>query len=136
MAKELTVPELERMLTSHRTTLRDLEARRAKLKTELDRVDAEIKALTGTTVARRGRNKQSLRLTVLELLKNNSKGYALPDLCQTILDSGYQTTSTNFRNVLYQCLYNISGVYHDAATGTYRYRDPERRDISDFHFSS
>jgi IS30 family transposase len=125
---DLTVAELERMLNARKTALRDLLKRRAKVQKELDKVDAEIQILTGTTVRRRGprtKNKRSLRETVLELLKKNKKGYSLAELSRIILDSGYKTTSTNFRNVLYQCLYNTPGVYHDESTGTYRFKEPE-----------
>ena len=105
-----------------------MQTRRAKIQKELDKVDAEILVLTGTSGSRRGprsKNKLSLRETVLELLKRNKKGYALAELSRTILDSGYKTASTNFRNVLYQCLYNTPGIYHDEASGTYRYKEPE-----------
>lgn len=125
---DLTVAELERMLNARKTALRDLLKRRAKVQKELDKVDAEIQILTGTTARRRGartKNKRSLRETVLELLKKNKKGYSLAELSRIILDSGYKTTSTNFRNVLYQCLYNTPGVYHDESTGTYRFKEPE-----------
>jgi IS30 family transposase len=125
---DLTVAELERMLNARKTALRDLLKRRAKVQKELDKVDAEIQILTGTTARRRGprtKNKHSLRETVLELLKKNKKGYSLAELSRIILDSGYKTTSTNFRNVLYQCLYNTPGVYHDESTGTYRFKELE-----------
>ena len=127
-SNDLTVAELERILNTRRTALRELQTRRAKIQKELDKVDAEILVLTGTSGSRRGprsKNKLSLRETVLELLKRNKKGYALAELSRTILDSGYKTASTNFRNVLYQCLYNTPGIYHDEASGTYRYKEPE-----------
>jgi IS30 family transposase len=125
---DLTVADLERILNSRRSTLKELIKRRAKIQKELDKVDAEIHTLTGTTVKRRGRrtrNKHSLREMVLELLKKSKKGYSLAELSRMILDSGYKTASTNFRNVLYQCLYNTPGIYHDEASGTYRYKEPE-----------
>jgi hypothetical protein len=125
---DLTVAELERILTTRRSALQELNKRRAKVQKELDKIDGEIHILTGTSGGRRGRrtrNKLSLREMVLDLLKKSKKGYTLADLSRTILDSGYKTASTNFRNVLYQCLYNTSGIYHDDATGTYRYKEPE-----------
>jgi hypothetical protein len=127
-ATDLTVADLERILNSRRTALRDLIKRRSKAQKELDKIDSEIQLLTGTSGQRRGRrskNKQSLREIVLSLLTKNKKGYSLADLSRQILDSGYKTTSTNFRNVLYQCLYNTSGISHDESTGTYRYKEPE-----------
>ncbi len=130
---DLTVTDLERILNARRSALRNLNKRRAKIQKELAKVDAEIHELTGGVGGsgggkrrgRRSKNKQSLRVTVLELLKKNKKGYALADLSRVILDSGYKTSSTNFRNVLYQCLYNTNGISHDEASGTYRYKEPE-----------
>lgn len=125
---EMTVADLEKILNSRRSALKDLVKRRAKLQKEIDKVDADIHAMTGASVRRRGkrmRNAVSLRQTVLNLLKKNKKGYSLADLSQIVLDGGYKTTSTNFRNVLYQCVYNTTGIYHDESAGTYRYREPE-----------
>jgi len=127
-AVDLTVAELEKMLNARRNTLRDLNSRRAKIQKELAKVDDEIRALNGTERSggrgRRSKNKLSLRETVLELLQKNKKGHTLADLSQIILDAGYKTASTNFRNVLYQCLYNTNGIYHDEESGTYRYQEP------------
>lgn len=127
---DMTVAELERILHTRRSALQELNKRRAKVQKELNRIDAEIQVLTGTSGRQRGRrtrNKFSLREMVLDLLKKSKKGYSLADLSRMILDSGYKTASTNFRNVLYQCLYNTNGIYHDESTGTYRYKEPEPR---------
>ena len=126
VANDLTVADLERILNTRRVALRELMKRRSKAQKELDRIDSEIQVLTGASGrGRRGKNKQSLREMVLGLLTKNKKGYSLADLSRQILDSGYKTTSTNFRNVLYQCLYNTPGISHDESTGTYRYKEPE-----------
>jgi hypothetical protein len=127
---EMTVAELERILHTRRSALQELNKRRAKVQKELNKIDAEIQVLTGTSGRHRGRrtrNKLSLREMVLDLLKKSKKGHSLADLSRIILESGYKTASTNFRNVLYQCLYNTNGIYHDEATGTYRYKEPEPR---------
>ena len=57
---------------------------------------------------------------VLEILGKNKKGFTLADLAVKVNESGYRSTSRNFRNVLYQCLYNTEGITHDDATGCYR----------------
>lgn len=127
-SSDLTVAELEHMLNTRRSALQELNKRRAKVQKELNKIDAEIHSLTGASSRRRGRrtkNKLSLRETVLDLLKKNKKGYSLSEMSKLILDSGYKTASTNFRNVLYQCLYNTTGIYHDESSGTYRYKEPE-----------
>jgi hypothetical protein len=126
----MTVAELERMLNARRTALQELNKRRARVKAELDKIDAEIRALSGGLMRKRSgrsRNKFSLREIVVDLLKRSKKGYSLADLTQIILDSGYKTGSTNFRNVLYQCLYNQPAIYYDEAAGTYRYKEPPAR---------
>ena len=125
---DMTVAELERILNSRRAALKDLVRKRAQMQRDMDKIDAEIRVLSGAPVRGRGartRNKVSLRQTVLGLLKKNKKGYSLAELSELILQGGYKTTSTNFRNVIYQCLYNTSGIYHDDTTRTYRYREPD-----------
>ena len=122
---DLSVVELEKILNERRATLRELMKRRELIQKELKKVDEEISSLQGSQTARKTRNKVSLRALVLNFLKKNKKGYSLAELTKLVLESGYRTTSTNFRNVLYQCLYNTVGIYHDDASGKYRYKEPE-----------
>ena len=44
----------------------------------------------------------------------------MADLTTKITEAGYKSSSSNFRNVLYQCLYNTKTISFDRATGTYR----------------
>jgi hypothetical protein len=123
----LTVADLERLLNSRKMQLEELLKKRGMIQRQLQQLDADIAALEGQ---RRGgprgkrgqrmKNERSLRLLVLDQLAKSKSGYNLADLAQRILDTGYQTTSTNFRNVLYQCLYNTKEVFHDESTGTYK----------------
>lgn len=127
---ELTVAELERMLTKRRQELTSLIGQRDKLQKELDVISRRITELQGGsdfTPSRspaynsgRGRNPVSLRHTVISILTQYPPGYALSDLSDKIIETGYKTSSKNFRNVLYQCLYNTPQIYHDSKTGTYR----------------
>lgn len=125
----ISVAELERILLSRKRQLDDLLQRKATLQAELARVDDEIAQMQGprhsvsTTVSSRGSkpvNTKSLREYVLEILGKSKRGMSLSDLSTKVLAAGYRTESGNFRNVLYQCLYNTKDVYHDDATGTYR----------------
>jgi len=123
-----SVADLERILDERKTQLQDLAKRRDAAQKELDKIDAEIQELMGAGGSigryrrrrRRVKNEMSLRAVVLEILGKNKKGYTLADLSTKVTESGYRSTSRNFRNVLYQCLYNTEGVVHDDATGCYR----------------
>lgn len=43
---------------------------------------------------------------ILEVLADNKKGLPLNAIAEAVLASGYQTSSSNFSNTLYQCLYH------------------------------
>ena len=123
-----SVAVLERILDERKGQLQDLAKRRDQAQKELDKLDAEIQGLVGVGGSvgkirrrrRRVKNAQSLRAVVLEIMGKNKKGFTLADLTVKVTESGYKSSSRNFRNVLYQCLYNTEGIVHDDATGCYR----------------
>ena len=128
--KDCSVFELERILKARRTELEDLIKRREKKLKELSLLETRIKVLEGRKQAagrtkrrksqKRAKNAQSLRSTVTEVLSRNKTGIALDPLSQRILATGYKSNSGNFKNVLYQCLYNNKEFVHDKKTGLYR----------------
>ena len=116
-------------LTPQYRQLEELQQRRTTLLAELGRVDEEIAKMQGarqtlsSSASVRPQklvNAKSLREYVLEILGRSKRGMSLSDLSAKVLAAGYRTESSNFRNVLYQCLYNTKDVYHDDGTGTYR----------------
>ena len=123
-----SVADLERILDERKVQLQDLAKRRDQVQKELDKLDAEIQGLVGVGGSvgkirrsrRRVKNAQSLRAVVLEIMGKNKKGFGLADLAVKVNEAGYKSSSRNFRNVLYQCLYNTEGIVHDDATGCYR----------------
>ena len=128
---DLSVADLERMLSSRKTQLDSLRRKREGLLKELDTVQRQISELEGrrhggtTEIMRerfrnRPRNEKSLRSHVFEILNAHDKGLTLQDLAAQILEAGYKTNSTNFKNVLYQCVYNTDRVRHDAQSGLYK----------------
>ena len=130
-AGDLTVAELERLLDSKKSRLGTLTKKRDKLQKELVQVEKQIAELRGRTVATIGskaRNKPAKRpdnvkplsAFVIDILSKNKKGLTLKGLSEEVLASGYKTNSTNFRNVLYQCLYNSKRVRHDDQSQTYK----------------
>lgn len=121
----------EQLVSLARQNLAKCLARRDELLKELASIDEEIARLQGLDGAdgrsprrdRRLSNPMSLKQHVLLILKANLPGYNIHELTEKVLAAGYVTGSNNFRNVLYQCLYNMREVYHDAKSGTYRIRD-------------
>ena len=121
----MSVAELEQILEDRKTKAIDLGRKREELQKQLDDIDRQILEVMGDNrVIRRRRrrlkNEMSLRGHVKELLAKNKKGYSMSDLTTKIMDAGYKSSSRNFRNVLYQCLYNTEGVTFDQATGCYK----------------
>ena len=133
-AEQLTVADLEKILETRRSILQNMLEQRGKIQRELDRIDSAIRQLQGNeriSVSGRGKgprrqNSVSLRQLVQELLAKSKKGYTLAELTEKVFASGYKSDSTNFRNVLYQCLYNLKDAFHDAETGTYRLKSVEK----------
>ena len=128
--KECSVSDLERMLKTRKSELESLIKKREKRLKELSLIEKRIKVLEGRkqaagrkkrrTTRKRVKNAQSLRSTVTEVLSRNKNGIALDPLSKRILATGYKSNSGNFKNVLYQCLYNHDEFLHDKKTGLYR----------------
>ena len=123
-----SVADLERILDERKTLLQELVKKRDAAQKELDKLDAEIQGLVGVggnaarfrRRRRRVKNDMSLRAVVMEILGKNKKGFTLSDLADKVTETGYKSASRNFRNVLYQCLYNTESIVHDEVTGCYR----------------
>jgi hypothetical protein len=134
---DLSVIELERLLKVRKSRLDDLLRRRDRLQSQLGKLDEEIADLSGDRQhvpvrSRRGpriKNERSLREYVVEILGRSKKGLTLAELAQKVLDAGYKSDSANFRNVLYQCVYNTKDLYHDESTGTYRMKSVVAREM-------
>lgn len=127
---ELSVPSLERLLMKKRTQLVRLARRRTTLQSQLAKVERQIGQIGGRNgsptrvkrkVRRRPRNAQPLTEVVVEILKKNKAGFSLEQLKNKILATGYKSHSDNFKNVLYQCLYNNrKKIVRDEKSGMYR----------------
>jgi septal ring factor EnvC (AmiA/AmiB activator) len=126
-AAEFSVVQLQHMLESKKAKLDSLIKQRSRLTKNLDSVEKQIAAIEGrgggTRKRRRGRrarNPQPLSAYVRDILGRSRKGLSLAELAQKIRDSGYKTNSSDFKNVVYQCVYNSKEFYHDEKTQTYR----------------
>lgn len=128
LPKEMTVAQLERALENKRSRLSELTTKREKLQKQLAKTESEIASLAGRGVAegtgvrrrrRRPKNAKSLRAYVLEILGRSKKGLTIAELDDRVQATGYKSKSRNFRNVLYQCLYNSEEIGQDKETGRY-----------------
>jgi hypothetical protein len=101
-----------------------LKHRRTELQSQLDEIDAALAKAEGGSGRRKGKprvkNPSSLRAVVLEVLKGDRKGLTLADLADKVSATGYKSNSKNFKNVLYQCVYNTPEIQHNDSNGCYR----------------
>jgi hypothetical protein len=127
-AVDLSVASLERLLNKRKSTLEALESRREKLQKDLVKVEQKISSLegrrgaaaTGSRRRKRPKNSKSLASVVTEVLARSKNGLPLSELSEKVLATGYKSGSSNFKNVLYQCLYNTPSFVHEAETGNYK----------------
>lgn len=126
MTHKLTAAEMWEQLDDKLARLEELTAERERVQSELHRIDAEIRKIAPARDSahpdirsRRTRNKMSLRKYVAAILTQYDDGLTLADLAEKVKKAGYVSHSRNFRNVLYQCLYNADDIEHRPETGTY-----------------
>jgi hypothetical protein len=128
--KDLSVTALERMLLRRRMQLERLTRRREFLQRQIEKVERQIGQIggrNGTTlhvrrkVRRRPRNSRPLTEVVVDVLKKNKTGLPLSQLSAKVLATGYKSHSGDFKNVVYQCLYNNrKTIVHDDKAGVYK----------------
>ena len=128
-ASNFSLSDLERILDERKSQAQELGKRRDQLTKELAKIELELQGIIGTKRkgarkgARRGKrlkNERSLREIIFDLLGKSKKGITLADLELKVLEAGYKSSSKNFSNMIYQCLYNSQGVVQDPETGCYR----------------
>ena len=123
----MTVSELEKMLEDRKVKAVELAKQRRDLQKQLEEIDRQLAEVMGAgrvVSRRRLKNGKSLRSHVLAILRKSKRGYSMAQLRTRILAAGYKSSSSNFRNVLYQCLYNTEGVTYDPTTGCYKLNAP------------
>lgn len=138
MAKspDLSLAELESLVEDRRERLDELKKKQQSLQDDLDAINQEIAALEGKgrrgrssgkssgkkkkVRRRRAKNAKPLKDHVTDALKGKKKGRTLQEINDAVLSAGYTSKSKNFKNVLYQCLYNNKEFVHDADQGTYK----------------
>lgn len=73
----------------------------------------------GSGGGKRPKNAMPLKALCIELLSKNKKGLTLEQIIEKAQESGYKSSATNFKTVVYQTLYNADEVERDKATKLY-----------------
>ena len=130
MARQLTIAQLEKLLTSKRTRLESLRKKKELLEKDLAKVEQKIVDIGGVipggrkaSRGRRGQNPRSVKQMMIEILLSNKKGLTLEDLSAQVVANGYKTTSANFKATVYQTIYNNQKHFtYDPETRVYKLR--------------
>jgi hypothetical protein len=129
--RDLSVTALERILERRRKQLEALTRRRDALRKQLEKIEEQIRQIGGDggqagarrKGRRRPRNEKPLAIVVGEILKKSKPGLSLGQLTAKIVASGYKSYSEDFKNVVYQSLYNNrKTIIHDEKAGVYKLR--------------
>ena len=127
-ASDFSLAELERILDERKSQAHELGKRRDQLNKELAKIEAELQGIVGTKrkgarkgvrSGKRAKNERSLREILFDILAKTKKGCTLADLEVKVPEAGYKSSSKNFSNMIYQCLYNSEGISKDPETGCY-----------------
>ncbi|MBL4886107.1 MAG: hypothetical protein JKY95_16435 [Planctomycetaceae bacterium] len=116
----LSVAEIQQMLKKQQGRVQQLQKKRAKLAEDITNIDAEIAELTGQGTGVRFKNKYSNEDAICNVLSKYKKGLPLAELADAVLKSGHQTTSNNFKNIVYQCIHKSPRVTRDVKTKRYQ----------------
>jgi chromosome segregation ATPase len=123
---EPTLGELEQLLERKKRRLSTLHRKRDQIERRLQTVQAKISRIQGAPEraravksASRPKNERTLKDVVTELLGKSKKGLGLHELSEKVLATGYKTSSTNFKNTLYQTLYHHDRIQLNRDTGLY-----------------
>ena len=117
--EEMSLAAIQQVLKKQQARVQVLQKRRAKLADDMNKIDVEIAELTGGSTGVRFKNKHSNEDAICNVLNKYKKGLPLAELTEAVLKSGHQTTSNNFKNIVYQCIHKSDRVTRDEKTKRY-----------------
>lgn len=117
--ESMSVTDIQQFLKKQQGRVNQLQKRRAKLVEDIKNIDTEIAELSGQG-GTRFKNKRSHIGAICHVLGKYKKGLPLAELSNAVLKSGHQSTSGNFKNIVYQAIHNNSElVIRDEKTKRY-----------------
>lgn len=125
-----TISKLESMLEQQRSKKKDLLRERAKLQTQMEKLDRQIAGLDGGSggssggtsgggAGSRPRNEKSLVATLEEVLEKTPKGLSVGDIVSAVQNAGYKSSSPNFRGIINQTLIKEKKKFYAVERGVY-----------------
>lgn len=117
----MSLAEIRNHLASREGEAKRILQRIEKKKEEITELELQYSQLMGQngTVTARPKNEKSLNIHIHETLKKHKKGLTLGEIAEVVQAAGYQSNAANFKNVLYQNLYNNDNIERDENTGKY-----------------
>lgn len=123
----MSIADLQREIAKRARQSRSLLKRRQKAAEKLARLDAQIRALSGSSAGalggggdgrrRRLKNDMSLSEAMVKLLRG--KTMRMTDIAEGVLRSGYMTNAKNFRSIVNQALIKHTKVFKKVGRGLY-----------------
>lgn len=116
----LSIADLNREINRRRRSLPALQRRRDKAMAKVNRLDAMIAALggsTGGTRTGRGANNATLADYLKRALTNNTMG--VTEVAEAVQKLGYKTNSPNFRTIVNAALMAKKNGFKRVARGKY-----------------
>jgi hypothetical protein len=121
----LSISQLESMLSSRLADLQHLNKEHSKLSQQLAEVEKKIAALGGKAKGRvsfaggRVKNEKSLVETLEQVLTAATEPMKVGDVVDGVLKAGYHTKSDNFRGIVNQTLIKERRRFVSAGRGLY-----------------
>lgn len=116
----MSLAEIQQILKQQQNRIQQLQKRREKILASLQEVDDEIAQISGSeNGSGRFKNEQSLEQVICDILAKHKKGLTLNEITEAVGNSGYQSSSHNFKNVVYQNVYKSERITRDEKTKKY-----------------
>lgn len=120
--KQPSIAELRHLLGEQRQRRNSLLRERKKVQNRMDQLDREIAILDGQQAAAAGgraRNQKPLPDVIEGVLKKSNKPMRVGEIVEGVQQSGYQSSSANFRGIVNQTLIK-DDRFKSPSRGTYQ----------------
>lgn len=124
---DMSLEEIEALLTSKRSEKRtELEAKRDELLSQVAEIEHQIEELGGGSGGRggkrgpRAKNSMTMKEAIEKAIGGHRGGATLDQITEGVKKLGYVSKAANFKNVVYQTLYNNKEQFPKSDDGKYR----------------